>query len=201
MQVGDVVLIQYEGKCKPATYRLGIFIGVEVDADGLVRTVLVEYSLLSELSESERLSYKGITKKRLRVPVQRLVLILPVEERDHHLPGGQADQDPAPLEEVCEKVNKANSYDVVWFPSEKVYKRKHESDHGGRDVQGLEGGGDEAKVGQEEQVKEVVRNQDQDGENSSRQEFKTCEAIKGQLKCEDFEKQIYEVKAKDFFEI
>ena len=44
MQIGDVVLIQYEGKCKPATYRLGIVIGVEVDADGLVRTVLVEYS-------------------------------------------------------------------------------------------------------------------------------------------------------------
>ena len=66
MQVGDVVLIQYTGKCKPATYRLGVVIEVEVDDDGLVRTVSVEYSLLSELSENDRLLYKGITKKRLR---------------------------------------------------------------------------------------------------------------------------------------
>ena len=52
MKVGDVVLIQYVGKCRPATYRLGVVIEVEVDADGLVRTVTVEYSLLSELSEA-----------------------------------------------------------------------------------------------------------------------------------------------------
>ena len=101
MRVGDVVLIQYEGKCKPATYRLGIVTDLEVDPDGLVRTVVVEYSLLSELSEADRFSYKGVTKKKLKVPVQRLVLILPVEERDNFLPGGQAGQDPAPLNEVC----------------------------------------------------------------------------------------------------
>ena len=35
--------------------------------------------------------YKGITKKRIRAPVQRLVLILPVEERnlDIGVDGGQ----------------------------------------------------------------------------------------------------------------
>ena len=49
VRVGDVVLVQYEGKCRPATYRLAVVIDVEVDADGLVRTVSVEYSLLSEL--------------------------------------------------------------------------------------------------------------------------------------------------------
>ena len=69
--------------------------------------VLVEYSLLSELPAGERLLYKGITKKRIRAPVQRLVLILPVEERNmegtvdgsqDYLPGGQAVA--APHEEV-----------------------------------------------------------------------------------------------------
>ena len=115
MQIGDVVLIQYMGKCRPATYRLGVVIEVEVDDDGLVRTVSVEYSLLSELSEADRLLYKGITKKRLRVPVQRLVLILPVEERVQVLPGVQAGADPAPLEEVCDRVIRTNSYDVVWW--------------------------------------------------------------------------------------
>ena len=51
----------------------------------MVRTATVEYSLLAELPEAERHLYKGITKKRIRVPVQRLVLILPVEERDPDL--------------------------------------------------------------------------------------------------------------------
>ena len=79
MQVGDIVLIQYVGKCKPATYMV---VEVEIDEDDLVRTVVVEYRLLAELSREARSSYKGLTKKKLRLPVQRLVLILPMEERD-----------------------------------------------------------------------------------------------------------------------
>jgi hypothetical protein len=79
---GDVVLVQYEGKYKPATYRLGVVTEVQTDSDGMVRTVWVEYSLLAELPYSVRLAYKGITKKKIKVSVQRLVLILPVEERD-----------------------------------------------------------------------------------------------------------------------
>ena len=82
-------------------------IAVEEDPDGLVRTVSVEYSLLSELPAGDRLLYKGVTKKKIRAPVQRLVLILPVEERNLDcgvdggqdcLPGGQAVA--APHEEV-----------------------------------------------------------------------------------------------------
>ena len=101
MEVGDVVLIQYEGKCRPATYRLGVVCELELSPDDLVRTVWVEYSLLAELPEAERHLYKGITKKKIRVSVQRLVLILPVEERESVLlPGGQAGQGPAPHDEV-----------------------------------------------------------------------------------------------------
>ena len=44
----------------------------------------MQYSLLAELSEEERLKYKGITRKKIRACVQRLVLILPVEERDQN---------------------------------------------------------------------------------------------------------------------
>ena len=50
--------------------------------DGLVHTCTVVYSLLAELSYEDRTKYKGVTKKELRVPVQRLVLILPVEEAE-----------------------------------------------------------------------------------------------------------------------
>ena len=78
----DIVLIQYEGKSKPGTYRLGVVLDALADKDGCVRNAIVEYSLLSDLSYAERLAYKGITKKKLRVCVQRLVLILPVEERE-----------------------------------------------------------------------------------------------------------------------
>ena len=73
LRVGDVVLIQYEGKCTPGTYRLGVVCEIEVSPDGLVRTVTVDYSLLADLPDDERHLYKGITKKRIRVPVQRLV--------------------------------------------------------------------------------------------------------------------------------
>ena len=44
MTIGDVVLIQYTGKCRPATYRLGVVVDVEVDGDGRVRTVSVDFS-------------------------------------------------------------------------------------------------------------------------------------------------------------
>ena len=81
IRVGDIVLVQYTTKSSPGTYRLARVKEVEVDSvDGLVHTCTVVYSLLAELSYADRAKYKGITKKELRVPVQRLVLILPVEE-------------------------------------------------------------------------------------------------------------------------
>jgi hypothetical protein len=81
MRVGDVVLIKYTSKSKAGSYRLGIVKEIEVDEDDLVRTAVVTYSLVRNLSKEERLSYKGFTKKEIRVPIQRLVLILPIEER------------------------------------------------------------------------------------------------------------------------
>ena len=81
MKVDDVVLIQYEGKSKPGSYRLGVVVDAQEDLDGCVRTVVVEYSILSELSQQEKSSYGSVSKKRLVAPVQRLVLILPVEEQ------------------------------------------------------------------------------------------------------------------------
>ena len=86
MLVGDVVLIHYVGKSKPGNYRMGGVVEAEEDSDGCVRTVIVEYSLISELSEEERKLYKGVTKKRIEAPVQRLVLILPVEEQTDREP-------------------------------------------------------------------------------------------------------------------
>ena len=57
---------------------------VELDSDGLVRTCEVAYRLVRcDLPVAElRLYLKGLKYKRIRVPIQRLCVILPVEEQD-----------------------------------------------------------------------------------------------------------------------
>ena len=72
---GDVVLIQYSSKTVPGTYRLGRIRSVEIDDDGLVRTCIVKYVLCNGDVQTKAVA------KEIRVPAQRLVLILPVEEQ------------------------------------------------------------------------------------------------------------------------
>ena len=77
---GDVVLIEYKNKSFPGTYRLGRVNEVEHDTnDGLVRTCTVSYKLIKP--GNARDINKNITAKEVRVPVQRLVLIMPIEEQ------------------------------------------------------------------------------------------------------------------------
>ena len=80
--VGDIVLIEYKSKSFPGSYRLGRVTNVEVDVtDGLVRTCTVKYKLIKPASKNCRNIFKDVTSKEVRLPVQRLVLILPVEEQ------------------------------------------------------------------------------------------------------------------------
>ena len=82
MCVGDIVLIEYKSKSFPGSYRLGRVTNVEVDVtDGLVRTCTVKYKLIKPASKNCRNIFKDVTSKEVRLPVQRLVLILPVEEQ------------------------------------------------------------------------------------------------------------------------
>ena len=81
MAVGDVVLIMYTSKSAPGTYRMGRVSSIELDEDGLVRTCTVKYSLIKPIDAKNRSSLRGVVPKEVRVPVQRLVLILPVEEQ------------------------------------------------------------------------------------------------------------------------
>ena len=78
---GDVVLIQYKGKSIPGTYRLGRVKDVELDDDNLVRTCNVMYKLVQPITDKNRNSINDVVSKEIRVPVQRLVLILPIEEQ------------------------------------------------------------------------------------------------------------------------
>ena len=63
VRVGDVVLISYTDKSKTGTFRLGMVESVEIDSDGLVRNC-------------------EVTRYEIRVPVQRLCVILSVEEQE-----------------------------------------------------------------------------------------------------------------------
>ena len=107
IRVGDVVLVQYTSISSPGTYRLARVVKVEVDeVDGLVHTCTVMYSLIAELGEKERAKYKGVTRKLLRVPVQRLVMILPVEEAevtDDRVGGSKDERDNLEDEKVAEE--------------------------------------------------------------------------------------------------
>ena len=81
MMVGDVVLIEYSSKSAPGTYRLGRVKNVEIDEDNLVRTCTVSYKLIKPVTDKNKNSVQDVVPKDVRVPVQRLVLILPVEEQ------------------------------------------------------------------------------------------------------------------------
>jgi hypothetical protein len=81
MRVDDLVLIEYKSKSAPGTYRIGRVKEVEVDDDLLVRTCTVTYKLVKPSTRNSRDIFKDITTKEVRVPVQRLILILPVEEQ------------------------------------------------------------------------------------------------------------------------
>ena len=81
MAVGDVVLIQYASKSFPGTYRLGRVAQVEYDEDSLVRTCLVKYRLVKPITAHNKDSLDDVLNKEIRVPVQRLVLILPIKEQ------------------------------------------------------------------------------------------------------------------------
>ena len=190
MQVGDVVLIHYEGKTRPGTFRLGIVKSVVVDPDGLVRTVTVQYSLLSELISKDRSLYKGVKKKLLVVPVQRLVLILPVEERDldgdvKSSPGGQAGT--APHEEVVGVQDGANYREQAGqlASRDRVTVDRSEADHIDQPADGEH----TSPHGGAPIPANTTRSLRASG---FRMRLKDCAVMVDVISCEDFERSIYE---------
>ena len=76
VRIGDVVLICESSPIK-AKYKLGIVDAVHLSVDGHVRSATVRYVLLQKNNKGEDM-VRNITVKR---SVQRLALILPVEEQ------------------------------------------------------------------------------------------------------------------------
>ena len=79
--VDDIVLIKYSAKSIPGSYRLGRVTKVVVDNDNLVRTCTVKYHLIKPITDANATTVKDVTLKEVCLPIQRLILIVPVEEQ------------------------------------------------------------------------------------------------------------------------
>ena len=81
MSGDDLILIEYKSKSAPGTYRLIQVKKEEVDDDNLVHTYIVTYKLVKPSTRNARDIFTDVIYKDIRVPVQRLILIQPVEEQ------------------------------------------------------------------------------------------------------------------------
>ena len=145
-------------------------------------------------------------KKRIRVPVQRLVLILPVEEGDQYdLPGGKDGGIHAPPDEVSEEDQVANVkhisglYDVVWDNEKKVYTSSGQSgaaktvDGAAEEhVHGVGQHGGGVLGGDAGHVQEVC----DEASSEIKQRLKCSAVLRNRVECRDFERKIYEEKCR-----
>ena len=89
VQPGDIVLLQYVSKVAKPVYRYGRVLSVQPDRHGVVRSVTV--GTRSRRGKEEKgEEYKPRKLDRQLVPVQRLVMLLPVEEQDKLPPASES---------------------------------------------------------------------------------------------------------------
>ena len=79
VQVGDVCLLKSSCKFAAPTYRMCRVVEEKQDEHGIVRTVTVE--LRGKHKDSGDPDYKNRRVKAIEVGIQRLAVILPVEEQ------------------------------------------------------------------------------------------------------------------------
>ena len=75
---GDIVLLKYDKKLGPAKFRLARVLAVHPDVHGVVRTVTIG---LRDQRKKERWNRCAGTLTEMPVGIQRLVVVLPVEEQ------------------------------------------------------------------------------------------------------------------------
>ena len=80
IRVGDLVLVQYSNKYSKAEFRRGVVLEVYPDPKNIVRTVLV--GCRPRLKADRTGPYKSKALEKMTVPVQRLSVLLAVEEKD-----------------------------------------------------------------------------------------------------------------------
>ena len=84
VDLGAIVLIQYATNFKKDRYRLGRVVELEVGRDGLVRSVVVLVRNCQKGAREHLRQCKAGTT-RLRLPVQRVVLVIPGSEQPKEL--------------------------------------------------------------------------------------------------------------------
>ena len=102
VQPGDIVLVHYDNKVA-GNWKLARVLLQEASEDGLVRTVVARYSLAPAQASSKSGNLSIVEKpnraKYIRVPVQRLAVILPAEVQDP-LPSVSQDEVDAAIRAV-----------------------------------------------------------------------------------------------------
>ena len=76
--VGDLVLIKSSGKFAPGDYKRGRVVETLRDDDNRVRTVYVQ--VYRGDSRREAKVYQGEGQTKVRMAVQRLIVLMPIEE-------------------------------------------------------------------------------------------------------------------------
>lgn len=79
VRVGDVVLIRSTGRLTPGEYKRGLVLEVMEDKDGLVRNAIVQ--LYRHDARRKVDCYNGEGQAKVKMAIQRLVVLLPVEEQ------------------------------------------------------------------------------------------------------------------------
>ena len=102
---GDVVLVLYDKKVGKGDYRLGRIISVHPDSHGCVRTVVVG---VRSKDRDKSAVYVPKPLEELRLGVQRIAVIYPVEEQDlvaedQHLNRSKEDLDAEEQDLVAEE--------------------------------------------------------------------------------------------------
>ena len=85
VRVGDIVLVRHQGKVAKPSYRLARVLNAKPDDHGVVRTVTVGYRPRHVADKKKGRRYVAKPLEELAAPVQRLVVLLAVEEQ-HQLP-------------------------------------------------------------------------------------------------------------------
>ena len=82
LRIGDVVLLHDKSPIK-GRYILGLVVSVNLGRDGMVRSCTVSYTVTNKKDPLGK--YSGGTKVKVTRSVQRLTLLLPVEEQENTL--------------------------------------------------------------------------------------------------------------------
>ena len=98
MQAGDIALLWYTTKYTAPSYRLCRVVGVKVGEDGLVRSCDVALKPRRK-GEDQGKKYQHKTLATITVGVQRIAVILPVEEQEREEGGrSQLQEEPKAVE-------------------------------------------------------------------------------------------------------